>query len=175
MKRKKMSSKDADFQVRKSNRKFVVCSTCNVNEVSVDSDSEGAICWLCCQKMVEIPHQLKPKEETEDTAPRKPRGWRFMKVYVDAELNVYHKGVEQPELKGTLPPTVIEEKKKLSSFQRQQKKMEHEQKLAKRYEKKKEQLEKKKKREDRKQEKFEIAEKDVKKSGDKKIKNKFFA
>ena len=36
---------------------------------------------------------------------KKPRGWHFRDVYVDNEGNVYHKGVEKPELKGTLSPT----------------------------------------------------------------------
>ena len=33
------------------------------------------------------------------------RGWRFMKVFVHENGTVYHKGVEQPDLKGTLPVT----------------------------------------------------------------------
>lgn len=34
---------------------------------------------------------------------RKPRGWHMKPLFVDTEGNVYYKGVEQPELKGTLP------------------------------------------------------------------------
>lgn len=34
---------------------------------------------------------------------KKPRGWHFMKEFVDKSGNVYYKGVEQPELKNTLP------------------------------------------------------------------------
>lgn len=33
---------------------------------------------------------------------KKPRGWHFRAEYIDSEGNVYHKGVEQPELKGTI-------------------------------------------------------------------------
>ncbi|NPV13229.1 MAG: hypothetical protein HPY57_15830 [Ignavibacteria bacterium] len=36
---------------------------------------------------------------------KKPRGWHFRDVFVDSEGNVYHKGIEQPQLKGTLPPS----------------------------------------------------------------------
>jgi len=36
----------------------------------------------------------------------RPRGWRLMNQFVDADGTVYIKGVEHPELKGTLPPTV---------------------------------------------------------------------
>ena len=42
----------------------------------------------------------------------RPAGWHFMNEFVDKDGNVFHKGVEQPKLKGTLPPTKIEQKKK---------------------------------------------------------------
>jgi hypothetical protein len=37
---------------------------------------------------------------------KKPRGWHFRDVFVDSEGNVYHKGIEQPELKGTLEQSI---------------------------------------------------------------------
>ena len=42
----------------------------------------------------------------------RPRGWRWMKEFVDKEGNVYHKGVEQPKLKGKRPITDVEAIKK---------------------------------------------------------------
>ena len=38
---------------------------------------------------------------------KKPKGWHWMKEFVDKDGNVFHKGKEMPELKGTLPPTKI--------------------------------------------------------------------
>ena len=38
---------------------------------------------------------------------KKPRGWHFMAEFVDSEGNVYFKGIEQPELKGSLSPTIL--------------------------------------------------------------------
>jgi hypothetical protein len=38
----------------------------------------------------------------------KPRGWRWMNEFVDTKGNVYHKGVEQQELKGSRPLTDID-------------------------------------------------------------------
>ena len=35
-----------------------------------------------------------------------------MNEFVDKDGNVFHKGVEQPKLKGTLPPTKVKPKKK---------------------------------------------------------------
>ena len=42
----------------------------------------------------------------------RPAGWHFMNEFVDADGNVFHKGKEQPKLKGTLSPTKVETKKK---------------------------------------------------------------
>jgi hypothetical protein len=38
---------------------------------------------------------------------KKQRGWHFMAVYVDQNGVVYHRGIEQPELFGTLDPTIL--------------------------------------------------------------------
>ena len=42
----------------------------------------------------------------------RPAGWHFMNEFVDKDGTVYHKGKEMPELKGTLPVTVVKPKKK---------------------------------------------------------------
>ena len=42
----------------------------------------------------------------------RPAGWHFMNEFVDKDGNVFHKGKEQLNLKGTLPPTKITPKKK---------------------------------------------------------------
>ena len=42
----------------------------------------------------------------------RPAGWHFMNEFVDKDGNVFHKGKEQPDLKGTLPPTKVKPRKK---------------------------------------------------------------
>ena len=49
----------------------------------------------------------------------KVSGWHFMKEFVDKNGNVYHKGIEQPQLKGKLKPTVVEKKNKLSKKEKE--------------------------------------------------------
>tara|TARA_R110000822_G_scaffold231078_1_gene363137 strand:- start:378 stop:794 length:417 start_codon:yes stop_codon:yes gene_type:complete len=48
--------------------------------------------------------------------PKRPsgyhRGWKFMKEFVHENGTVYHKGVEQPNLKDTLKPTPKKEKER---------------------------------------------------------------
>jgi len=55
-----------------------------------------------------FPEQDKPKRVRTG----RPSGWHFMNEFVDKDGTVFHKGKEQPDLKGTLPPTKIKPKKK---------------------------------------------------------------
>ena len=56
-----------------------------------------------------FPIEDKPKRVSTG----RPAGWHFMKEFVDKDGNVFHKGKEQPDLKGTLPPTKVKPKKKV--------------------------------------------------------------
>ena len=64
------------------------------------------------ESKTEDPKSVEPvveKKRGELPKVKRPRGWQFMAVFVDLEKNVFHKGVEQPGLKGTLPVTVPKE------------------------------------------------------------------
>ena len=52
-----------------------------------------------------------PKEKPQKVSTGRPAGWHFMNEFVDKDGNVFHKGVEQPKLKGTLPPTKVKRAK----------------------------------------------------------------
>lgn len=65
------------------------------------------VCQICVQKSIDA-----PKGYNANSGPKRPRGWQFMAVYVDVDGNVFYKGEEQIDLKGTLEPTQIEEKSK---------------------------------------------------------------
>ena len=59
--------------------------------------------------------KLWPMDEFfKSTKPKtgRPPGWHFMNEFVDKEGNVFHKGKEQPDLKGTLKPTKVKPRKK---------------------------------------------------------------
>jgi hypothetical protein len=54
-----------------------------------------------------------PLEEPKSYKPTgRPAGWHWMNEFVDKDGNVFHKGKEQPKLKGTLKPTVVKPTKK---------------------------------------------------------------
>jgi len=53
------------------------------------------------------------EEKTKSYKPTgRPAGWHFMNEFVDKDGNVFHKGKEQPKLKGTLKPTKVKPPKK---------------------------------------------------------------
>lgn len=97
--------------------KTLECDVCGV-EIKVSPDVAKVLCATCIAEFsaaVEPPSQKKKK-------PGYPKGWRFMKEFVHEDGTVYHRGVEQPELKSTKTPTTIVEKPKVSKRQRESEK-----------------------------------------------------
>ena len=56
-----------------------------------------------------FPEQNKPTRVKTG----RPAGWHWMAEFVDKDGTVYHKGKEQPKLKGTLSPTEVKPKKQI--------------------------------------------------------------
>ena len=68
--------------------------------------------------------KLKPMNEffaKQRVSTGRPAGWHFMNEYVDKDGNVFHKGKEQPNLKGTLEPTIVKPRKKKKKLTADQK------------------------------------------------------
>ncbi len=80
-----------------------------VRNVSVEATSVIGSRALMARMDKMFPEQDKPKRVKTG----RPSGWHFMNVFVDKDGTVYHKGKEQPDLKGTLPPTKIKPKKRM--------------------------------------------------------------
>ena len=49
-----------------------------------------------------------PEEKPKRVSTGRPAGWHWMAEFVDKDGNVFHRGKEQPKLKGTLPPTKVQ-------------------------------------------------------------------
>ena len=77
----------------------------------VDSGAGYITCSSCLTKIDMIQHPESFQTKTYKSTGR-PAGWHWMTEYVDKDGNVFHKGKEQPKLKGTLPPTKVKPKKK---------------------------------------------------------------
>jgi hypothetical protein len=92
------------------------CKNCGMLVQRVSVKAEWVICWRCALIQVEKQFPTKISE------PKKPKeegfivGWKFMKQFVHKDGRVFQKGIEIPELNGTLPPTDVlalkEERKK---------------------------------------------------------------
>lgn len=103
--------------------KSIECTQCGILE-KVPDYVEAVVCWLCvienmkkdgiCDDGVPI------KKSKQSTAQGYPKGWRFMKEFVHSNGTVYHRGVEQPQLKGTLAATPIAIKVKKSKAQKKE-------------------------------------------------------
>ena len=79
-----------------------------VRNVGVEATSVMGSRALTIRMNKMFPEQSKPTRVKTG----RPSGWHFMNEFVDKDGNVFHKGKEQPDLKGTLPPTKIKPKKK---------------------------------------------------------------
>lgn len=106
----------------------IICTNCE-KTFDVDVNVKAILCPDCTMaqqiKLYGIPESALPKKQDSES---RPAGWHFYKEFVDVNGNVYHKGVEQPQLKGTKPTTKIKPKKekakKLSPRQKEEKQIE---------------------------------------------------
>lgn len=101
--------------------KVLQCYTCG-QDISCSPDAEKVICSMCVSE--EWSKHTSGYVPTSHKRKGYPRGWKFKKVFVSLDGKVYHSGVEQPHLKGTLEPTPIEVKPKKTKAQKQQDKLE---------------------------------------------------
>ena len=84
------------------------CKKCNRIVDNVGESAKSVICSICTLSMVGFPDESKSIYKPTG----RPAGWHWMAEFVDKDGNVFHKGKEQPKLKGTLPPTKVKAKKK---------------------------------------------------------------
>ena len=89
---------------------YMDCRITGEPVANVSTEAVSVVCSTAFMARMDkmFPEQDKPKRAKTG----RPSGWHFMNEFVDKDGNVFHKGKEQPDLKGTLPPTKIKPKKK---------------------------------------------------------------
>ena len=87
---------------------YMDCKVTGEPVANVGEDAVSVIGSRAVMGMVGMPDEPKQKVSTG-----RPAGWHFMNEFVDKDGNVFHKGKEQPKLKGTLKPTKVKAKKKV--------------------------------------------------------------
>ena len=103
--------------------RYMECSNCGSFVSHVADQTMAVLCSRCLSVRYVKMFPTKEQEIKE----KKPLGWHWMKEFVDKDGNVFHKGKEMPELKGTLPPTKI--KKTVRKRKKVKKKESYEQKI----------------------------------------------
>ena len=86
---------------------------CKVTGEPVANVSTDAVSVIGSKALHSRMSKMFPESEPK-SKPRtgRPSGWHFMKEFVDKDGKVFHKGVEQPKLFGTLPATEVKPRKK---------------------------------------------------------------
>ena len=93
-------------------QRWMICISCQSEYDKVDEGTAAIPCQACVIKKTLA---LKPIDEffaKKRVSTGRPAGWHFMNEFVDKDGNVFHKGKEQPKLKGTLKPTKVKPPKK---------------------------------------------------------------
>ena len=104
-------------------KRYMQCKVCQSEYVQTGEDAVAVTCSTCVTRITTSQMTLEdfyPSIKIKKTG--RPPGWHFMKEFVDKKGNVFHKGKEQPEIKGTLKPTKVKPPKK-------RKKLTHDEKL----------------------------------------------
>ena len=94
-------------------KRFMQCKVCQSEYVQTGEDAVAVTCSNCVTRITTSQMTLEdfyPSMKIKKTG--RPPGWHFMKEFVDKDGNVFHKGKEQPKLKGTLKPTKVKPPKK---------------------------------------------------------------
>ena len=101
--------------------RYMECSVCSTPVRNISEEAVSVMCAMCLAPRLFA--RWNPMETTQYVKTGRPAGWHWMKEFVDKSGNVFHKGKEMPELKGTLPPTKIKKpvkkrKKKKQSYEK---------------------------------------------------------
>ena len=105
--------------VDENNQRWLQCKYC-FDYQKVEEWVGAITCGDCTVKidLIKFPDTAIKKQKVSSG---RPPGWHFMNEYVDKDGNVFHKGKEQPKLKGTLEPTKVKPRKKRKKLTAEQK------------------------------------------------------
>ena len=103
-------------------QKYMQCKVC-YDYRSVDNNIVAFTCDKCTmiRTLKRTPLEEMIPSLKKKVSSGKPPGWHFMNEFVDKDGNVFHKGKEQPKLKGTLKPTKVKPPKKRKKLTADQK------------------------------------------------------
>ena len=104
------------FSYTEGSIRYMSCMTCG-HYVVVGDSATGVRCSNCVMKTMMNQYPLEESKSYKPTG--RPAGWHWMTEFVDVDGNVFHRGKEQPKLKGTLKPTKVKPAKKIKRRSKQ--------------------------------------------------------
>ena len=106
----KIKEKKEWISFHEDGQRWMICKSCQSDYVKCGEKTVATTCSMCVIRidMIKFPETIKKQKVSSG----KPAGWHFMSEFVDKDGNVFHKGKEQPKLKGTLKPTKVKPRKK---------------------------------------------------------------
>jgi len=122
-----MNEQDKYHTEHINGQKHMECRVCG-DMVTVSDSATSVLCHLCVNESYNKDFPYQPTQSYVPTG--RPRGWAFMKEFVDKDGNVFYRGKEQPKLKGTLPSTIIQEKPKKPKLSKAQRALQRVQQLS---------------------------------------------
>ena len=116
---KKIKEKEEWISFHEDGQRWMICKSCQSDYVKCGEKTIATTCSMCVIRidMIKFPGTIKKQKVSSG----KPAGWHFMNEFVDKEGNVFHKGKEQPKLKGTLKPTKVKVRKKKKKLTEEEK------------------------------------------------------
>jgi len=93
-------------------QRWMICKVCQLEYVQVERYIAAVTCSSCVMKKCLVLKPLDTFFASKKPKTGRPAGWHWMTEFVDKDGNVFHKGKEQTELKGTLKPTKVKARKK---------------------------------------------------------------
>jgi len=105
--------------VDENDQRWLQCKHCYEYK-KVDPEVGAITCGNCVVKidLIKFPDTAIKKQKVSSG---KPPGWHWMAEFVDKDGKVFHRGKEQPRLKGTLKPTKVKPRKKKKKLTEEQK------------------------------------------------------
>lgn len=85
--------------------KTVLCEVCHRRYIDIDANAISGTCYICIGVLVPFDDSILNN---------RPRGWKFMKYFVESDGSVFSYGEPVPELNGTLPVTDVDELRRKS-------------------------------------------------------------
>ena len=103
------------------NIRYMDCKHCGGQVRNVGENAKSVICDHCFMGLMVKRFPESATFEPKSYKPTgRPAGWHWMSEFVDKDGNVFHKGKEQPKLKGTLKPTKVKPVKKIKRRTKEQ-------------------------------------------------------